>query len=140
MLKSVSPSRILSTLNIDPSSGGFGAFGTLVIKSFGFNSLQSTLIYIPQGFINMICIFFGGWLAQKLPNARIYVAIGMLLPTFIGLLLQIVLPRSNVAGLLIRGNKPSTFENEAILTPYYSVSIPAFCHCSLHLACFARRE
>ncbi|EON96135.1 putative allantoate permease protein [Phaeoacremonium minimum UCRPA7] len=34
-------------------NGGFGAFGTLVIKSFGFNSLQSTLIYIPQGFINM---------------------------------------------------------------------------------------
>ncbi|KAK6908659.1 hypothetical protein I203_102662 [Kwoniella mangroviensis CBS 8507] len=81
-------------------NGGFGAFGTLTIKSFGFNSLQSTLIYIPQGFINMICILFGGWLAQKIPNGRIYVSIGMLVPTFIGLLLQIVLPRSNVAGLL----------------------------------------
>lgn len=54
----------------------------------------------------MVCILFGGWLAQKLPNARIYVCIGMLVPTFIGLLLQIVLPRSNVAGLLI-GGKPS---------------------------------
>ncbi|CAI6086898.1 unnamed protein product [Clonostachys chloroleuca] len=82
-------------------NGGFGAFGTLTIQSFGFDSLQSTLIYIPQGFINMVCILFGGWLAQKLPNARIYVCIGMLVPTFIGLLLQIVLPRSNVAGLLI---------------------------------------
>nr|XP_019043750.1 hypothetical protein I302_08331 [Kwoniella bestiolae CBS 10118]OCF22680.1 hypothetical protein I302_08331 [Kwoniella bestiolae CBS 10118] len=81
-------------------NGGFGAFGTLTIKSFGFNSLESTLIYIPQGFINMICILFGGWLAQKIPNGRIYVSIGMLVPTFIGLLLQIVLPRSNVAGLL----------------------------------------
>ncbi|CAG9945557.1 unnamed protein product [Clonostachys rosea f. rosea IK726] len=49
----------------------------------------------------MVCILFGGWLAQKLPNARIYVCIGMLVPAFIGLLLQIVLPRSNVAGLLI---------------------------------------
>ncbi|CAG9983350.1 unnamed protein product [Clonostachys byssicola] len=82
-------------------NGGFGAFGTLTIQSFGFDSLQSTLIYIPQGFINMVCILFGGWLAQKLPNARIYVCIGMLVPTFVGLLLQIVLPRSNVAGLLI---------------------------------------
>ncbi|CZR60613.1 related to MFS transporter [Phialocephala subalpina] len=82
-------------------NGGFGAFGTLTIKSFGFTSLQSTLIYIPQGFINMVCIFFGGWLAARLPNARIYVCIGMLVPTFIGLLLQIVLPRSNVAGLLV---------------------------------------
>ncbi|WWC95627.1 hypothetical protein V866_002492 [Kwoniella sp. B9012] len=81
-------------------NGGFGAFGTLTIQSFGFNSLQSTLIYIPQGFINMICILFGGWLAHKTPNGRIYVSIGMLVPTFIGLLLQIVLPRSNVAGLL----------------------------------------
>ncbi|KAL5329604.1 hypothetical protein ACEPPN_003119 [Leptodophora sp. 'Broadleaf-Isolate-01'] len=49
----------------------------------------------------MVCILFGGWPAQKLPNARIYVSIGMFVPTFIGLLLQIVLPRSNVAGLLI---------------------------------------
>jgi ABC-type multidrug transport system permease subunit len=48
----------------------------------------------------MICILFGGWLSQRIPNGRIYVAIGMLVPTFIGLLLQIVLPRSNVAGLL----------------------------------------
>ncbi|KAJ4297763.1 hypothetical protein N0V90_005658 [Kalmusia sp. IMI 367209] len=82
-------------------NGGFGAFGTLTIKSFGFDSLESTLIYIPQGFINMCCIFFGGWLAQKVSNARIYVSMGMLVPTFVGLLLQLVLPRSNVAGLLI---------------------------------------
>lgn len=51
----------------------------------------------------MVCILFGGWLAQKLPRARIYVSIGMLVPTFIGLLLQIVLPRWNVAGLLVGG-------------------------------------
>ncbi|KAJ6591523.1 major facilitator superfamily domain-containing protein [Mycena vulgaris] len=82
-------------------NGGFGAFGTLVIKSFGFTSLQSTLIYIPQGFINMVSIILGGWLSQRWPNARINVAIGMLVPTFIGLLLQLVLPRSNVAGLLV---------------------------------------
>ncbi|WRT68169.1 uncharacterized protein IL334_005144 [Kwoniella shivajii] len=81
-------------------NGGFGAFGTLTIASFGFTSLQSTLIYIPQGFINMVCILLGGWLAQRIPDGRIYVSIGMLVPTFIGLLLQIVLPRSNVAGLL----------------------------------------
>ncbi|OKL59728.1 hypothetical protein UA08_05028 [Talaromyces atroroseus] len=82
-------------------NGGFGAFGTLVIESFGFDALQSVLIYIPQGFINMVCILFGGWLAQKLPNARIWVSIGMLVPTFIGLLLQIVLPRTNIGGLLV---------------------------------------
>ncbi|KII91137.1 hypothetical protein PLICRDRAFT_173035 [Plicaturopsis crispa FD-325 SS-3] len=82
-------------------NGGLGAFGTLTVQSFGFTSLQAILIFIPQGFINMTCIFFGGWLAQKLPNARIYVAIAMLVPTFIGLLLQIVLPRSDVAGLLV---------------------------------------
>ncbi|KAH8900862.1 putative MFS transporter [Thozetella sp. PMI_491] len=81
-------------------NGGLGAYGGLTIKSFGFNSLQTTLINIPQGFINMCCIFTGGWLAQKIPNGRIWVAIGMLVPTFIGLLLQIILPRSNVAGLL----------------------------------------
>jgi nitrate/nitrite transporter NarK len=86
-------------------SGGFGAFGGLVIKSFGFDSLQSTLIYIPQGFINMICILFGGWIAQRIPNARIYTAIFMLVPTLVGLILQLALPRSNVAGLLTGGEE-----------------------------------
>lgn len=66
------------------------------------------MIYIPQGFINMCCILFGGWLAQRLPNARIYVSMGMLVPTFVGLLLKLVLPRSNVAGLLIGGIVLST--------------------------------
>ncbi|KAJ7676244.1 major facilitator superfamily transporter allantoate [Mycena rosella] len=97
------PQGILLFLTIfcnEVLNGGFGAFGGLTIQSFGFTSLQSTLIYIPQGFINMVSILFGGWLAHRLPNARIYVSIAMLVPTFIGLLLQIVLPRSNVAGLL----------------------------------------
>lgn len=53
----------------------------------------------------MVCILFGGWLAQRLPNARIYVSIAMLVPTLVGLLLQITLPRSNIAGLLT-GGKP----------------------------------
>ncbi|KAJ7451533.1 major facilitator superfamily domain-containing protein [Mycena latifolia] len=82
-------------------NGGFGAFGGLVIKAMGFSSLQSTLIYIPQGFINMICILFGGWLAQRFPNFRLWTCILMLIPTFIGLLLQIVLAEDNVAGKLV---------------------------------------
>ncbi|KAJ7676304.1 major facilitator superfamily domain-containing protein [Mycena rosella] len=49
---------------------------------------NETLIYISQGFINMVSILFGGWLAHRLPNARIYVSIAMLVPTFIGLLLH----------------------------------------------------
>ncbi|KAH8648616.1 putative MFS transporter [Xylariales sp. PMI_506] len=104
-------------------NGGFGAFGTLTIESFGFDSLQSTLIYMPQGFINMCCIFFGGWLAQKLPNARIYVSMGMLVPTFIGLLLQIVLPRSDVAGLLIGGKVTNKISSIVYLFPPFATSL-----------------
>lgn len=85
------------------SSGSFGAFSGLTIRSFGFDGLQTTLIQLPMGLINMICISGGGYLTMKIPSSRIYVAMAMLIPTFIGLLLQIVLPRSNIAGLLTGG-------------------------------------
>ena len=111
-------------------SGGFGAFGSLTIQSFGFDSLQSTLIYIPQGFINMVCIFGGGLLATKLPNARIYVSIAMLVPTFIGLLLQIVLPRHNIAGLLTGGESGAKM---GIDTVSRSLSLSTICHKPFHL-------
>jgi MFS transporter, ACS family, allantoate permease len=69
----------------------------------------------------MVCIFFGGWLAQKLPNARIYVSMAMLVPTFIGLLLQIVLPRSNVAGLLIGGTSCPQNRRKLLMWPLITV-------------------
>ncbi|KAI5474448.1 hypothetical protein MNV49_003253 [Pseudohyphozyma bogoriensis] len=81
-------------------NGSLGSFSSLIYKSFGFTSLQTTLLGIPTGAINFIGILGAGWVATHFKNARIYTAMFMLLPTMTGLILQIALPRSNIGGLL----------------------------------------
>ncbi|KAL7651490.1 hypothetical protein ACMYSQ_011204 [Aspergillus niger] len=46
-------------------NGGTQNFGNLVIKSFGFTSLQSTLIVIPASVISAGTIALTGWLASR---------------------------------------------------------------------------
>ncbi|GKZ22868.1 hypothetical protein AbraIFM66951_004992 [Aspergillus brasiliensis] len=46
-------------------NGGTQNFGNLVIKSFGFTSLQSTLIVIPASVISAATIALTGWLASR---------------------------------------------------------------------------
>ncbi|OJK00111.1 hypothetical protein ASPACDRAFT_1855711 [Aspergillus aculeatus ATCC 16872] len=46
-------------------NGGTQNFGNLVIKSFGFTSLQSTLINIPASVISAGTIAVTGWLASR---------------------------------------------------------------------------
>lgn len=81
-------------------NGSLGSFGSLIYKSFGFTSLQTTLLGIPTGAINFICIMTGGYVSTRFKNARIYTAMFALVPTFVGLVLQITLPRSDIGGLL----------------------------------------
>lgn len=46
-------------------NGGTQNFANLVIKSFGFTSLQSTLINIPASVVSAASIAFTGWLAGR---------------------------------------------------------------------------
>ena len=41
------------------------AFSSLIIKSFGFNTLQSQYIQIPAGFIQFAGVLFAGWICTK---------------------------------------------------------------------------
>jgi hypothetical protein len=47
--------------------GGMGVQYSLIIKDFGFNVMQTTLLNIPQGAMSVIVITSGMWLLRKFP-------------------------------------------------------------------------
>lgn len=65
-------------------NGGTQNFANLVIKSFGFTSLQSTLITIPYSLITVIAITGSGWLAGRLRQLNCLLIIAVILPCVIG--------------------------------------------------------
>lgn len=65
-------------------NGGTGSFGNLAIKSFGFTSLQSTLISLPASVISMATILSTGWLASRFHNITTLLIIAVVLPPVVG--------------------------------------------------------
>jgi len=61
----------MSLLTQIPNSGTQN-FGNLVLKGFGFTSLESTLIILPASCISFASIIGTGWLAGKFANISIY--------------------------------------------------------------------
>ncbi|KAE9969697.1 hypothetical protein EG328_006712 [Venturia inaequalis] len=57
----------MSLLTQIPNSGTQN-FGNLVLKGFGFSSLDSTLVVLPASFISFASITGAGWLAGKYSN------------------------------------------------------------------------
>lgn len=53
-------------------NGGTQNFGNLVLKGFGFTSLQSTLVTLPASFISFFTILITGWLAGRHANISTY--------------------------------------------------------------------
>ena len=65
-------------------NGGTGSFGNLALKSFGFTSLQSTLVTLPASVISMVTIISTGWLASRFHNITTFLIIGVVVPPVIG--------------------------------------------------------
>jgi MFS family permease len=65
-------------------NGGTQNFANLVIKSFGFTSLQSTLITIPYSLITVAAITGSGWLAGRFRQMNCLLIIAVILPCVIG--------------------------------------------------------
>lgn len=61
----------MSLLTQIPNSGTQN-FGNLVLKGFGFSSLDSTLVVLPASFISFTSITGAGWLAGKYSNITTY--------------------------------------------------------------------
>ncbi|KAJ5637335.1 hypothetical protein N7490_007214 [Penicillium lividum] len=65
-------------------NGGTQNFANLVIVSFGFTSLQSTLINIPYSLITVATIAGTGWLAGRYRQVNCLLIIAVVLPCVIG--------------------------------------------------------
>lgn len=76
-------------------NGGTQNFGNLVIKSFGFTSLQSTLLVIPASVISAGTIFATGWTAGRFRQMNCILIVCVVLPAVIGSSLIYVRPRTS---------------------------------------------
>ncbi|KAF4121925.1 Major Facilitator Superfamily [Geosmithia morbida] len=65
-------------------NGGTGSFSSIVIKSFGFSSLESTLINIPYSVLTASVIAGTGWLAGRYRTLNILLLVAVVLPCVIG--------------------------------------------------------
>ncbi|KAL1859772.1 hypothetical protein VTK73DRAFT_7449 [Phialemonium thermophilum] len=83
-------------------NGGISNFSTLVIKGLGFNTLQTTLLGIPQGALVVIWIALGAVCNQYMPkNSRTLVSALFMLPTIAGALGFLLAPTDAYVGRLI---------------------------------------
>ncbi|RDW75795.1 hypothetical protein BP5796_06616 [Coleophoma crateriformis] len=65
-------------------NGGTQSFANLVLKGFGFTSLQSTLVGLPASAISFSCILLTGWLATKYRDITTILISVMILPPVVG--------------------------------------------------------
>ncbi|CCM05266.1 uncharacterized protein FIBRA_07477 [Fibroporia radiculosa] len=89
---------LFSALNNVPNS--LTNQGQMIVASFGFTYLQTTLLGCIDGVIEIATIWTGVHLAAHYQNARAYVGAVYFIPNLIGVLLLNVLPWSNRLGLL----------------------------------------
>lgn len=72
----------------------------IIVSSFGFSNLQTTLLGCVDGLIEIVTIFTGVRLAARYTNARAYVGTIYFLPNILGVFLINFLPWENKVGLL----------------------------------------
>ncbi|CAE6433130.1 unnamed protein product [Rhizoctonia solani] len=73
---------------------------SIIINSFGFSTLQTTLLACVDGVVEIITIYTGVLLASKWKDGRGYVAALYFVPNILGSVLMNTLPWSNQIGLL----------------------------------------
>ncbi|KAG8783282.1 hypothetical protein FRC12_019886 [Ceratobasidium sp. 428] len=73
---------------------------SIIVNSFGFTTLQTTLLGCVDGVIEIVTIWTGVTLAGKWENSRAYVSVVYFVPNVLGAILVNVLPWSNKIGLL----------------------------------------
>lgn len=72
----------------------------IIVSSFGFTSLQTTLLGCVDGVIEIITIFTGVHLAARWKNGIAFVSVIYFIPNVLGSILVNVLPWENKVGLL----------------------------------------
>jgi hypothetical protein len=72
----------------------------IIISSFGFTTLQTTLLGCVDGGIEIATIWIGVSIASRIPNSRAYVGTIFMIPNLLGVFLINLLPWENKIGLL----------------------------------------
>ncbi|KAF7979737.1 hypothetical protein HWV62_41108 [Athelia sp. TMB] len=72
----------------------------IIVSSFGFTYLQTTLLGCVDGIIEIVTIFTGVTLAARYVNARAYIGAIYFIPNLVGVFLISLLPWGNKVGLL----------------------------------------
>lgn len=81
--------------------GGVNVVYGLIIKGFGFNTLQTTLLSFLLGGAMVVSVTVGTVLLKLFPNSRCILAIVGFIPCSISCLLLMFLPWENKSGLLV---------------------------------------
>lgn len=82
-------------------NGGLTTFNTLIISGLGFDSLQTSLLAMPPGFMSTVSGIALSFLAATTRKYRIaFISTSILLP-LLGAVLCYALPRTNLAGQLV---------------------------------------
>jgi MFS family permease len=94
------------------ASGGL-SFGSLIIQGFGFSAINTTLMNLPLSAVQLFSQLFAGFLAARLPNARLHIATLAMIPPIIGTCLINNLATDNkwgrLVGLWLLGSYPVGF-------------------------------
>ena len=90
---------LFAALNAIPYSTGNQA--SIIISSFGFTYIQTTLLGCVDGILEIVTIWTGVKLAARLPNSIAYVGACYFVPNILGVFLLNFLPWHNKVGLFI---------------------------------------
>jgi len=72
----------------------------IIVLSFGFTTLQTTLLDCVGGLIQIVAIYTGVTIASRVPNSRAWVGITYFVPNLLGISLVNLLPWHDKVGLL----------------------------------------
>lgn len=87
-------------VGLNSASGPISAFIPIIVKGFGFTSLNSILLLMPVGAYGGTLQLILPFLAGRYPNIRSYLVFGALMGTTLSAVLLWKLPLKNLGGLL----------------------------------------
>jgi hypothetical protein len=82
----------------------------IIIVSFGFNSLQTTLLGCVSGVVDIVAVLTGVIIASRIPNSIAWVGMSYNVPSLLGVFLVNFLPWRDKVGLLFSVWIPSTHD------------------------------
>ncbi|KAN0129721.1 Major facilitator superfamily domain containing protein [Lactarius tabidus] len=89
----------------------------IIVSSFGFTPLRTTLLGCVPGVIEIVAIYTGVTIASRIPDSRAWVAIVFMVPNILGVFLVNFLPWHDKVGLLF------SVWLSVIGTPTYVISL-----------------